>query len=38
MAQKYQEFSTYKHAGKAFANFPLQQQGLKNILKGNLIM
>ena len=21
MAQKYQEFSTYKHAGKAFANF-----------------
>ena len=33
MTQKYQEFSTFKHAGKAFANFLLQQQGLKNYTK-----
>ena len=35
LAKIYQKLSTYRHAGEAFANFLLQQQGLKNYTKKN---
>ena len=33
LAKIYQKLSTYRHAGEAFANFLLQQQGLKKYTK-----